>query len=72
VLLVAGEDEITTSTTQRNSTELDNPRMWVATSVLELNFMKQQHGMLLKCVALHESYPTKSQVTEVRLDVKCK
>jgi hypothetical protein len=72
VLLVAGEEEITTSMNQSNSTELDNPRTWVATSVLELSFTKQQHGRMLKCVALHESYSTKSQVIEVRLNVRCK
>lgn len=72
MLLVAGEEEITSSMNQSNSTELDNPRTWVATSVLELSFTKQQHGRVLKCVALHESYSTKSQVIEVRLNVRCK
>ncbi|XP_021939888.1 hemicentin-1 isoform X3 [Zootermopsis nevadensis] len=65
-----GDEEITTSTNQSNSTELDNDKTWVATSVLELGFSKQQHGSLLKCVALHESYSTKSQVIEVRLNVR--
>ncbi|XP_069682757.1 irregular chiasm C-roughest protein isoform X1 [Periplaneta americana] len=65
-----GEDEITTNTNQSNSTELDNPRTWVATSVLELSFTKEQHGRMLKCVALHESYSTKSQLIEVRLNVR--
>jgi hypothetical protein len=71
VLLTTGDEEVTSSTNQSNSTELDNPRTWVATSVLELGFTKQQHGRMLKCVALHESYSTKSQVIEVRLNVRC-
>jgi hypothetical protein len=69
---VAGEEEITSSMNQSNSTELDNPKTWVAKSMLELRFTKQQHGRMLKCVALHESYPTKSLATEVRLNVRCK
>jgi len=71
-VLVTGEEEIKSSMNQSNSTELDNPKTWVATSVLELSFTKQQHGRMLKCVALHDSYSTKSLAIEVRLNVKCK
>ncbi|KAJ9592666.1 hypothetical protein L9F63_015662, partial [Diploptera punctata] len=65
-------EEVTHNANQSNATELDNPRTWVAMSVLDINFSKDQHGKNLKCVALHESYPTKSQMIDVRLDVRCK
>ncbi|XP_025835000.1 peroxidasin isoform X1 [Agrilus planipennis] len=62
-------DEIRSPRKQTNSTELDNPKTWMATSLLELAITKDSHGRLLKCVAYHESYPSKSASTEVRLNV---
>ncbi|KAF5289667.1 hypothetical protein FQR65_LT11784 [Abscondita terminalis] len=63
------QNEITPSRRQTNSTELDNPRTWMAISVLELTISKENHGRTLRCVAVHESYSTKSSSIEVRLDV---
>ncbi|XP_060519861.1 irregular chiasm C-roughest protein isoform X2 [Cylas formicarius] len=54
---------------QTNTTELDNPRTWLAVSVLEQTISKDNHGSMLRCVAVHESYSTKSSSIEVRLDV---
>jgi hypothetical protein len=71
VLIVTGDEEITTSRNQSNSTEVDNPRTWVATSLLVLDLTKEEDGRMLKCVALHDSHTTKSQATEVRLNVRC-
>ncbi|VEN47342.1 unnamed protein product, partial [Callosobruchus maculatus] len=58
--------EITPSRRQTNTTELDNPRTWLAVSVLELQISKDNHGKMLRCVAVHESYSTKSSSIEVR------
>ncbi|XP_049818433.1 irregular chiasm C-roughest protein isoform X2 [Aethina tumida] len=63
------QQEITPSRRQTNTTELDNPRTWLALSVLELTISKENHGRMLRCVAVHESYSTKSSSIEVRLDV---
>ncbi|KAF6200938.1 hypothetical protein GE061_005385 [Apolygus lucorum] len=62
-----GETELVGN--QSNSPEMDNPRTWVASSILELHVEKVQHGKTLRCVAVHESYPTKAQSLDVRLDV---
>ncbi|CAH1372543.1 unnamed protein product [Tenebrio molitor] len=63
------QHEITPTKQQTNTTELDNPRTWLALSVLELTISKENHGRTLRCVAVHESYSTKSSSIEVRLDV---
>ncbi|KAF7265901.1 hypothetical protein GWI33_020647 [Rhynchophorus ferrugineus] len=63
------QQEITPTRRQTNTTELDNPRTWLAVSVLELTISKDNHGRMLRCVAVHESYSTKSSSIEVRLDV---
>ncbi|KAL1124788.1 hypothetical protein AAG570_001409, partial [Ranatra chinensis] len=64
-----GETEL--SGNQSNNPEMDNPRTWVASSAVEVTLDKVQHGRSLRCVALHESYPTKAQSVDVRLDVTC-
>ncbi|XP_045463992.1 hemicentin-2 isoform X2 [Harmonia axyridis] len=63
------QTEITPTRKQTNTTELDNPRTWLALSVLELTISKENHGRMLRCVAVHESYSTKSSSIDVRLDV---
>ncbi|XP_063240065.1 hemicentin-2 [Bacillus rossius redtenbacheri] len=65
-----GDEDLTPGTNQTNSSELDSRRTWVAVSVLALSFSKEHHGRTLRCVALHESYATKSQAISVRLDVR--
>lgn len=70
--LFTDQNEITPTRQQTNTTELDNPRTWLALSVLELTISKENHGRTLRCVAVHESYSTKSSSIEVRLDVMCK
>lgn len=69
---VTDQNEVTPARSQTNSTELDNPRTWVAISLLELPISKEDHGRTLRCVALHESYSTRSSSVEVRLNVMCK
>lgn len=66
------QQEITPSRRQTNTTELDNAKTWLAVSVLELTISKENHGRMLSCVAVHESYSTKSSSIEVRMDVMCK
>lgn len=68
---VVGEEDVTKLSNQSNSPEMDNPRTWVSSSVLEIPLSKDHHGNSLRCVALHESYPAKSQTVEVRLDITC-
>lgn len=68
---VVGEEDVTKLSNQSNSPEMDNPRTWVSSSVLEISLSKDHHGNSLRCVALHESYPAKSQTVEVRLDITC-
>ncbi|ERL89500.1 hypothetical protein D910_06866 [Dendroctonus ponderosae] len=63
------QQEITSSPNQTNTTELDNTKTWLAISVLEMTISKEKHGRMLSCVAVHESYATKSSSIEVRLDV---
>ncbi|KAG5889614.1 hypothetical protein JTB14_002004 [Gonioctena quinquepunctata] len=63
------QQEITPTRRQMNTTEQDNPRTWLALSVLELTISKENHGRMLRCVAVHESYPTKSSAIDVLLDV---
>ncbi|XP_068084855.1 kin of IRRE-like protein 2 [Anabrus simplex] len=64
------DQELMEGHTQSNATEIDNPRTWVAISVLKLTISKDMYGKTLKCVAVHESYPTKSLEIAVRLDVR--
>ncbi|XP_055388210.1 hemicentin-1, partial [Condylostylus longicornis] len=65
-----GDQEITPLGPQINSTEPDNRRTWSATSVVQIPASRDRHGILIKCVALHESYAAKSVTVEGRLDVK--
>ncbi|XP_026467304.1 hemicentin-1 [Ctenocephalides felis] len=65
-----GQRELMPVSPQSNNTEPDNPRTWSATSVVEVNADRALHGQILRCVALHESYPAKSQDIEARLDVR--
>ncbi|XP_021944481.1 kin of IRRE-like protein 3 isoform X3 [Folsomia candida] len=64
-----GEEEIT-GVNQTNKTEDDNAKKWAALSILEYTFTKQQNGKIIKCVAVHEAYPTKSRDTQTILDIQ--
>ncbi|KAK9728967.1 CD80-like C2-set immunoglobulin domain [Popillia japonica] len=63
------QNEVTPLRKQENMTEIDIPKTWVAVSMLELTISKENHGKALRCVAVHETYATKSSSVEVRLDV---
>ncbi|KAI5742392.1 hypothetical protein M8J77_006763 [Diaphorina citri] len=67
-----GDEELIAKSNQTNSPEADNRRTWSALSVIEISAEKSQNGRMLRCVALHESYPSKSLSVDVRLDVTCK
>lgn len=64
-----GDEDVTSKSNQSNSPEMENPRTWVASSILDITVEKSHHARNLRCTALHESYPAKSQSVEVRLDV---
>ncbi|ODM98937.1 Kin of IRRE-like protein 3 [Orchesella cincta] len=63
-------DEEVFGVNQTNKTEDDNPKKWAATSILDYTFHKGLNGKRLRCVAVHEAYPTKSRDTQVLLDVQ--
>ncbi|XP_049831432.1 irregular chiasm C-roughest protein isoform X1 [Schistocerca gregaria] len=65
-----GEEDVTSQSSLSTAKEADNPRTWVAHSVLQLRVARARHGSPLKCVALHGSYSSGSADTEVRLDVR--
>jgi hypothetical protein len=71
MVFLTGDEEIT-GVNQTNKTEDDNAKKWFATSILEYTFTKTQNGKIIKCVAVHEAYPTKSRDTQVVLDIQCK
>lgn len=67
-----GEEELTSAHPQTNTTEVDNPKTWLASSVLEFVFKKRKYGSKLKCVAYHQSNVKGYLETSVRVDVRCK
>ncbi|XP_039280051.1 irregular chiasm C-roughest protein isoform X2 [Nilaparvata lugens] len=64
-----GDEDVTSASRQSDAPETDNPKTAAAASLLEILLDKDRHGQTLRCVALHESYPTKSLGVEARLDV---
>ena len=63
---------MTIVSSQVNKTEENNPKKWYAVSTLEYTFHKGHNGKTLRCVAVHEAYPTRSRETQVVMDVQCK
>lgn len=57
---------------QTNTTDIGKVKTWMAVSTLTYTFTKTDHSKLLRCVALHEAYPTKSRESSVTLDIHCK
>lgn len=66
-----GSQELSPLHAQINKRETGNNRTWSATSVVQIPATRERHGETIKCVAIHESYATKSVSVEVKLDVKC-
>lgn len=54
-----------------NTTEPDSPRTWAVSSVVQIPTARERHGEKLKCVAIHESYQSRSLTVEAKMDVKC-
>lgn len=69
---ISGDQEISPLHAQTNATEPDNPRTWSAASVVQVPAVRERHGTIIKCLAIHESYAARSVAVEARLDVKCK
>lgn len=67
-----GDQELQPLHTQTNKRETSNNRTWSATSMVQIPATRERHGETIKCVALHESYPSKSLSVDAKLDVKCK
>lgn len=67
-----GNQELQPLNTQTNKRETGNNRTWSATSIVQIPATRERHGETIKCVAIHESYASKSLSVEAKLDVKCK
>ncbi|XKL67781.1 hypothetical protein PGB90_003272 [Kerria lacca] len=65
------DEELMSKSNQTNIQEEDNRRTYMAMSTLEMFVNKTHHGRMVKCIAIHESYASKSQAVEVRLDITC-
>ncbi|XP_039276455.1 irregular chiasm C-roughest protein-like [Nilaparvata lugens] len=63
------KEQVTSASRSESVPETDNRRTWLTTSLLDLPLDKHHHDNTLYCVAVHESYPTKSQYVKARLDV---
>ncbi|RZF37361.1 hypothetical protein LSTR_LSTR010456 [Laodelphax striatellus] len=66
---ILDDKDVTSSSNQTNSPETDNPRTWLAVSVLNLTLAKDRNGRSLQCIALHESYTSRSMTVDARIDV---
>lgn len=70
--LHTGEEELPAEEyEQTNVTEAERSKTWMAVSSLEHTYHKEDHGLPLRCVAVHQAYRTKSESVEVVLDVQC-
>lgn len=65
-----GNREVEPFRSQSNATEVDNPKTWVAHSLLWVQAERQHHGLPIRCVAIHPASLT-PQSTEMRLDINC-
>ncbi|XP_047472068.1 irregular chiasm C-roughest protein-like isoform X3 [Penaeus chinensis] len=66
-----GEEELPAEEyEQTNVTEAERSKTWMAVSALEHTYHKEDHGLPLRCVAVHQAYRTKSESVEVILDVQ--
>ncbi|KAI9551848.1 hypothetical protein GHT06_022184 [Daphnia sinensis] len=63
------ERELVGHYNQTNTTDIGKVKTWMAVSTLTYTFSKTDHTKLLRCVALHEAYPTKSRESSVTLDI---
>ena len=67
-----GSQEIADSRhNQTNTTDAGKVKTWMAVSTLTYTFNKTDHLKALRCVAIHEAYPTKSRESSVTLDIHC-
>ncbi|KAL0124470.1 hypothetical protein PUN28_006366 [Cardiocondyla obscurior] len=64
-----GNKEMESIEAQKNATEVDNPKTWVAHSLLRVRGQRENHGLPIRCVTMH---PTSliPMSTETRLDVR--
>lgn len=65
-----GNDEVESVTAQSNATEVDNRKTWAAHSLLRMRAQRENHGLPVRCVAMHPTSLTPIS-TESRLDVHC-
>ncbi|KAL6254590.1 hypothetical protein P5V15_014642 [Pogonomyrmex californicus] len=63
-----GNDEVEPAAVQSNATEVDNRKTWAAHSVLRVRGQRENHGLPIRCVAVHPTSLTPIG-TESRLDI---
>lgn len=69
---VSADDEELASSNQTNLPEEGTNRTFMAMSTLEVYVNKSHRGRMIRCVAIHESYASKSVSISVKLDITCK
>ncbi|UYV83147.1 hypothetical protein LAZ67_22002421 [Cordylochernes scorpioides] len=62
-------EELELPANQTNATDVDHPKTFQAVSVLDYVFLKEHNQHVLRCVAMHEAYSTKTSEAAVRLEV---
>jgi len=65
-----GNNEVKSFTAQNNATEVDNRKTWAAHSLLRVRGQRENHGLPIRCVAVHPTSLTPIS-TETRLNVRC-
>ena len=53
----------------RNETEVGDSRRWSSISVISRKFDKSENGKILRCLALHEAFPSRTREVEAKLNV---
>lgn len=67
-----GDQELQPLHAQINKREPGSNRTWSAITTVQIAASRDRHGETIRCVAVHETYVTKTLTVDVKLDVKCK
>ncbi|XP_065561304.1 hemicentin-1-like [Artemia franciscana] len=62
--------ELPSNSNQTNVLEEDMTRRWSSSLTLNYRFVREDHGKILKCVAIHQAFPAKSRETGISLNVQ--
>lgn len=70
--LFVDDEELVSRSNQTSFPEEGTNRTFMAISTLEAYVNKSHRGRTIRCVAIHESYASKSLSVNVKLDITCK